>query len=108
MSPSARPLIDASWRRVAATGLDPGGREVALLPAAEVQRRVGSGPLAAMVPVLRSRLGPVAEACGQLLVVVDVDGRVLWGCGIHPSIVTSSLRAVVSAVDRARGGSAPR
>ena len=27
-------------------------------------------------------------------------GRVLWGCGVHPSIVTSSLRAIVSAVNR--------
>ena len=31
---------------------------------------------------------------------VAVAGRVLWGCGVHPSIVTSSLRAIVSAVNR--------
>jgi 2-isopropylmalate synthase len=30
-----------------------------------------------------------------------VAGRVLWGVGIDPSIVTSSLKAVVSAVNRA-------
>jgi len=30
-----------------------------------------------------------------------VDGRVLWGVGIHSSIVTASLKAVVSAVNRA-------
>ncbi len=30
-----------------------------------------------------------------------VDGRVLWGAGIDPSITTSSLKAVISAVNRA-------
>jgi 2-isopropylmalate synthase len=29
-----------------------------------------------------------------------VNGQVLWGCGIHPSIVTSSLRAIVSGINR--------
>jgi 2-isopropylmalate synthase len=33
-------------------------------------------------------------------VEVAVGGRVLWGCGVHPSIVTSPLRAIVSAVNR--------
>jgi 2-isopropylmalate synthase len=30
-----------------------------------------------------------------------VNGRVLWGVGIDPSITTSSLKAIVSAVNRA-------
>jgi 2-isopropylmalate synthase len=30
-----------------------------------------------------------------------VGDRVLWGVGIDPSIVTASLKAVVSAVNRA-------
>ena len=30
-----------------------------------------------------------------------VEGRVLWGVGIDPSIVTSSLKGIVSAVNRA-------
>ncbi len=29
------------------------------------------------------------------------DGRTLWGVGMHPNIVTASLRAVVSVVNRA-------
>lgn len=33
-----------------------------------------------------------------------VGGRVLWGAGIDPSIVTSSLKAIVSAVNRAERG----
>jgi len=31
------------------------------------------------------------------------DGTVLWGVGLHESILTASLRAVVSAVNRHRG-----
>jgi 2-isopropylmalate synthase len=30
-----------------------------------------------------------------------VGDRVLWGVGVHSSIVTASLRAVVSAINRA-------
>ena len=30
-----------------------------------------------------------------------VNGQVLWGVGIDPSITTSSLKAIVSAVNRA-------
>lgn len=77
-----RPLIDASWRRVAAAGVDPGGGDgPAVLSDAEVSRRVVAGPLAPMIPVLRERLEPVARACGQLVVVTGTDGRVLWQGG---------------------------
>jgi 2-isopropylmalate synthase len=31
-----------------------------------------------------------------------VDGRILWGVGIDPSIVTASLKSIVSAVNRAQ------
>jgi len=34
-------------------------------------------------------------------VEADVDGDVVWGVGIHSSIVTASLRAVLNAVNRA-------
>jgi 2-isopropylmalate synthase len=34
------------------------------------------------------------------------DGRPRWGVGIHGNIVTASLRAVVSAVNRAMGAGA--
>ncbi len=36
-----------------------------------------------------------------------VHGRVLWGVGIDPSIVTSSLKAVVSALNRADRDAVP-
>lgn len=62
--------------------MDPGGGPTpSLLPGAEVVRRVTAGPLAPMLPVLRERLGPVARACDQLVVVTDVEGRVLWQGG---------------------------
>ncbi len=75
----------------------------------------GNGPIAAFVHAL-SELGVDArvldyaehatgageEAQAASYLEVAVDGQVLWGCGVHPSIVTSSLVAVVSAVNRAR------
>jgi 2-isopropylmalate synthase len=35
-------------------------------------------------------------------VEADVDGEAFWGVGVHGSILTASLRAVVNAVNRAR------
>jgi 2-isopropylmalate synthase len=74
----------------------------------------GNGPIAALVHALESvgidvrvldyhehatSAGEEAQAASYL--EVAVDGRVLWGCGIHPSITTASLQALVSAVNRA-------
>jgi 2-isopropylmalate synthase len=41
------------------------------------------------------------DATAAAYVEADVDGEVVWGVGIHSSIVTASLRAVVNAVNRA-------
>ncbi len=84
------------------------GRRVALTG-------TGNGPIAAFVNALgelgidarvldyaEHATGAGAEAQAASYLEVAVDGRVLWGCGIAPSIVTSSLAALVSAVDRAR------
>ncbi|HEU0102961.1 MAG TPA: 2-isopropylmalate synthase [Mycobacteriales bacterium] len=75
----------------------------------------GNGPIAAFVHALTEigvdarvldyaehATGAGEEAQAASYLEVAVDGRVLWGCGVHPSIVTSSLVAVVSAVNRAR------
>jgi 2-isopropylmalate synthase len=74
----------------------------------------GNGPIAALVHALASvgidvrvldyhehatSAGEEAQAASY--VEVAIDGRVLWGCGIHPSITTASLRAVVSGINRA-------
>ena len=74
----------------------------------------GNGPIAAFVHALgqldidarvldyaehATGAGEDSQAASYL--EVAVGGTVLWGCGVHPSIVTSSLRALVSAVNRA-------
>lgn len=74
-----RAVIGASWRRVSARGLDPGG-EPALNPLDDtelISAREQSG-LHPLLSQLRSHLLPAAESAGQLMVVADTDGRVLW------------------------------
>ncbi|MDF0532078.1 2-isopropylmalate synthase [Tsukamurella sp. 8F] len=80
----------------------------------------GNGPLAAFVDALSGvgydvrvldysehamSAGDDAQAAAYVEAVVTVDGkdRTAWGVGIAPSITTASLRAVVSAVNRAHG-----
>jgi 2-isopropylmalate synthase len=78
-------------------------------------RGEGNGPIAAFVHALgelgvdarvldyaEHATGAGEEAQAASYLEVAVDDRVLWGCGVHPSIVTASLRALVSAVNRAR------
>lgn len=74
-----RTVIGASWRRSRGSGLDPAGAgEVpALGDAALAEHRRASG-LEPLMPLLRSRLLPAAEAAGQIVVVADAGGRVLW------------------------------
>ncbi len=75
----------------------------------------GNGPIAALVHGLEQRLGfevdvrdyhehamsKGEDATAAAYVEADVDDEAFWGVGIHPSIVTASLRAVVNAVNRA-------
>ncbi|GAA4386583.1 2-isopropylmalate synthase [Tsukamurella soli] len=80
----------------------------------------GNGPLAAFVDAIAAvgfdvrvldysehamSAGDDAQAAAYVEAVVTVDGRdtTVWGVGIAPSITTASLRAVVSAVNRAHG-----
>ncbi len=75
----------------------------------------GNGPIDALVTALSRELdmavhvldyhehamGRGEDATAAAYVETDVDGEVVWGVGIHSSIVTASLRAVVNAVNRA-------
>ena len=76
----------------------------------------GNGPIAALVDAFAEavrRRGRVRDyhehamrrgedATAAAYVEADVDDEAFWGVGIHGSIVTASLRAVVNAVNRAR------
>ena len=75
----------------------------------------GNGPIAALVHGLGRRqdtsisvlgyhehaMSTGEDAVAAAYVEIDVDGLAAWGVGIHPSIVTASLHAVVNAVNRA-------
>jgi 2-isopropylmalate synthase len=87
---------------------------VELSGARHVLHGTGNGPIAAFVHALASleldvrvldyhehATGAGEEAQAASYLELAVAGRVLWGCGVHPSIVTSSLRAIVSGVNRA-------
>ena len=74
----------------------------------------GNGPLDAFVTALESTglsvrildyvehaLSEGRDAKAASYVECEVDGQVLWGVGIGPSITTSSFKAVISAINRA-------
>lgn len=76
---SIRGVIGASWRRMRAQGLSPDGApEIAPLPSDELLRRREVSGIRPLMPLLRQHLLPACEATGQLMVVADVEGRVLW------------------------------
>jgi 2-isopropylmalate synthase len=87
---------------------------VRLNGAEEVISGSGNGPIDAFVAALRDHglpvrvldyhehaLGSGADARAAAYLEVEVGDYLLWGVGIDPDIVTASLRAVVSAVNRA-------
>ena len=80
----------------------------------------GNGPIAALVHGLGLRqetpisvldyhehaMSTGEDAVAAAYVEVDVEGLAAWGVGVHSSIVTASLRAVVNAVNRAHAARA--
>jgi 2-isopropylmalate synthase len=75
----------------------------------------GNGPIAALVEAFEQSFGitirirdyhehamaAAADATAAAYIEADIDDDLIWGVGLHPSIVTASLRAVVNAVNRA-------
>ena len=75
----------------------------------------GNGPLAALVDAFANGFGisisvrdyhehamsASADAKAAAYVEADVGDEVCWGVGVHSSILTASLRAIVNAVNRA-------
>jgi 2-isopropylmalate synthase len=46
-------------------------------------------------------MSAAADATAAAYIEAEIDDDVVWGVGVHSSIVTASLRAVVNAVNRA-------
>jgi len=80
----------------------------------KVLAATGNGPVDAFVAALRQlgvsvavldfaehALSAGGDASAAAYVEAEVDGQVLWGVGIDPSITTASFKAIVSAVNRA-------
>ncbi|HEY9391410.1 MAG TPA: 2-isopropylmalate synthase [Mycobacteriales bacterium] len=74
----------------------------------------GNGPIAAFIEALSTvgfdlrvrdyaehALSSGGDARAAAYVEAEINGQVLWGVGIHPNIITASLTAVISAIDRA-------
>jgi 2-isopropylmalate synthase len=76
---------------------------------------IGNGPIASLTHALGQELGIAVhvrefhehatsageDATAAAYIEADVDGDLSWGVGMHASIVTASLRALVNAVNRA-------
>ena len=77
---------------------------------------VGNGPIAALADAFKRSFGITirirdyhehamsddTNATAAAYVAVDVDDETLWGVGLHSSVATASLRAVINAVNRAQ------
>ncbi|WGP04663.1 2-isopropylmalate synthase [Bacillus subtilis] len=75
----------------------------------------GNGPIDALVKILVDQfdvdvrlqdysehaIGSGADTTAAAYVELAVEDRVVWGAGLHPNITKASLKAVVSAVNRA-------
>jgi 2-isopropylmalate synthase len=75
----------------------------------------GNGPIASLTHALGQELGIAVhvrefhehatsageDATAAAYIEADVDGDLSWGVGMHASIVTASLRALVNAINRA-------
>lgn len=82
-----RAEIDASWDRVVRSGLDPDqSTESELLGSNEIEHRRNASTLGEVMPLLRNGLASIADASQQIMVVTDVDGRVLWRQG-HAAVL---------------------
>ena len=74
----------------------------------------GNGPIAALVDAFEAQFGITirirdyhehamaasADATAAAYVEAEIDEDTFWGVGVHASIVTASLRAVINAINR--------
>jgi len=77
-----RAEIGASWDRVLRSGIDPEQTtQSVLLEQEEIEHRRRSSVLGEVMPLLSDGLVSIADASQQIMVVTDVEGRVLWRQG---------------------------
>jgi 2-isopropylmalate synthase len=61
----------------------------------------GSGPAVRVLDYAEHALSSGGDATAAAYVECEVGDQILWGVGLDPNIVTASLKAVISAVNRA-------
>lgn len=84
--PGVRGVIQRSWERSSAAGLDPGaGLAPLALAQEEVEARWAQHPLSIAVPILRGLLDDVGDE-DHVALVCDADGSLLWLDG-RPALV---------------------
>ncbi|WKV76097.1 GAF domain-containing protein [Streptomyces sp. PCS3-D2] len=87
-----RPEIAESWRRMLAGGVHPDrDARSRMLSDCETEERRTVSPLREVLPVLREGLLPALDGALHIMVVADVDGRLLWREG-HSSILRKADR----------------
>ncbi|MGC4961067.1 2-isopropylmalate synthase [Gordonia sp. DT218] len=118
-----RPL-ERMRQKVDAAEVDGGEDSITVVVKVDgVEREIsgsGNGPLAAFVDALSTvdfdvrvldysehALTAGGDASAAAYVETEVNGETVWGVGVASSITTASLRAVVSAVNRANRVTAP-
>lgn len=82
-----RAEIGASWDRVLRSGIDPEQTtQSVLLESDEIEHRRRSSALGEVMPLLSDGLVSIADSARQIMVVTDVEGRVLWRQG-NPGVL---------------------
>ncbi|MDK0522965.1 GAF domain-containing protein [Streptomyces sp. ML-6] len=77
-----RAEIGASWDRMVREGVDPDqSTESVLLGVEEIEHRRRTSTLNEVMPLLNDGLVSLADTAQQIVVVTDVEGRVLWRQG---------------------------
>jgi 2-isopropylmalate synthase len=113
-------LLQAFTSVTAADGRDEQVVEMRVRGEMQAFKGAGNGPVAAFVDGMRRAgadirvldysehaLSSGGDAQAVAYVECDVAGETIWGVGIHENIVTASLRAVVSAANRAAATTIP-
>jgi hypothetical protein len=84
-----REIVLDSWRRSARAGVDPTRPAPRIISAGEAAERLASHPLAAVLPLVRTLLGAVAQEARHIVVISDANGLLLYAEG-HPQVLDAA------------------